>query len=340
MSSATDKTVTVEFNPTATSKQSDVISAATPTKAGCMSAAQAAKLDGINPGGANTLAEDYVAGGGNGGTNNALGDPVLGMNVPLQFRSKIDGANPVDLLEVDTIGGAPKTVTAGTQADGGGRVTVSTVAGVKKIDANANDLQAHGVVTEFIPGSTTRPQIYPAAVDRMFLMQRRMTTSTPTGNTGLAYRPNANPDLDTIFFYLNGNPAIFWGLINGRRGFFPVPQGVDADTATLGDEITAAVEYGFFKIVGRFFSTPEGGTLASAATITPTRSAHVVSGVAAIGTITVPYPTFCGVVDLVPTGAWTWTNAGNIAIAGTAVVGRTVSMRYMPSTGKWYPSYV
>jgi hypothetical protein len=44
MSTATETSVTVVFDPTAINKQADVIGAATPTRAGVMTAAQAADL--------------------------------------------------------------------------------------------------------------------------------------------------------------------------------------------------------------------------------------------------------------------------------------------------------
>jgi hypothetical protein len=66
----------------------------------------------------------------------------------------------------------------------------------------------------------------------------------------------------------------------------------------------------------------------------------VVSGTAAMVDITVPFPGFQGRITLLPTGAFTWTAAGNIAVLGTAVVGRALDFVYNPVTAKWYPSYV
>lgn len=66
----------------------------------------------------------------------------------------------------------------------------------------------------------------------------------------------------------------------------------------------------------------------------------VVGTVAAIVNITVPYPTFQGRITLLPTSAFTWTAAGNIALAGTAVVGKALDFIYNPITAKWYPSYI
>ena len=83
-------------------------------------------------------------------------------------------------------------------------------------------------------------------------------------------------------------------------------------------------------------------TVASAATIAPTAPITFISGTAAIVTITAPSPISAGggAVVLIPTGAFTWTTAGNIAVAGTAVVSRTLTMTYDATTTKWYPSYV
>lgn len=76
-----------------------------------------------------------------------------------------------------------------------------------------------------------------------------------------------------------------------------------------------------------------------AGTNTFTYPRTVVSGTEAMVTITVPYPSFQGRITLYPTAAFTGTNAGNIAIAFTAVVGRALDLDYNPYTAKWYPSY-
>lgn len=83
-----------------------------------------------------------------------------------------------------------------------------------------------------------------------------------------------------------------------------------------------------------------GIDIASAATVAPVNQMHTVTGTAAIVTITLPYTGFQGTLVFLPTGAFTWTTAGNIAVAGTAVVSRALTMTYNPSTAKFYPSYV
>jgi hypothetical protein len=83
-------------------------------------------------------------------------------------------------------------------------------------------------------------------------------------------------------------------------------------------------------------------TIASAATIAPAAPITFISGTTAVVTITAaaPISTGGGAIALIPTGAFTWTTAGNIAVAGTAVVNRTLTMTYDSTTTKWYPSYV
>ena len=82
-------------------------------------------------------------------------------------------------------------------------------------------------------------------------------------------------------------------------------------------------------------------TIASAATIAPTTQIVFVSGTAAIDTITPPSPISLGggQITLIPTGLFTTTAAGNIALASTAVVSRALIMTYDVTTTKWYPSY-
>ena len=83
-------------------------------------------------------------------------------------------------------------------------------------------------------------------------------------------------------------------------------------------------------------------TVASATTIAPTTPIAFVSGTTAIVTITAPSPISAGggSIILIPTGVFTWTTAGNIALAGIAVVSKALTMTYDATTTKWYPSYI
>ena len=92
---------------------------------------------------------------------------------------------------------------------------------------------------------------------------------------------------------------------------------------------------------GLIATTAAAPTIASATTIAPTEPITFISGTAAIVTITAPSPISSGggKITLIPTGVFTTTNAGNIAIASTAVVGKALTMTYDSTTTKWYPSY-
>ena len=96
------------------------------------------------------------------------------------------------------------------------------------------------------------------------------------------------------------------------------------------------------KTSGLLATTAAAPTIASAATIAPTTQIVIISGTAAVVTITAPAPISAGggTITLIPTGAFTWTTAGNIAVLGTAVVSRALTMTYDVTTTKWYPSYV
>jgi hypothetical protein len=96
------------------------------------------------------------------------------------------------------------------------------------------------------------------------------------------------------------------------------------------------------KFSGLTATTAAAPTIASATTIAPTKPITFISGTTAIVNITAPSPISAGggTIILIPTGAFTWTAAGNIAVLGTAVVNRALSLTYDVTTTKWYPSYV
>ena len=120
-------------------------------------------------------------------------------------------------------------------------------------------------------------------------------------------------------------------------------------TSTGGVNIGASTDPGLGNlnivgatIVGAVTATSAAApTIASATTIAPTKAITFISGVTPIVTITPPSPISLGggTITLIPTGIFTTTIAGNIALASTAVVGRALTMTYDVTTTKWYPSY-
>jgi hypothetical protein len=112
---------------------------------------------------------------------------------------------------------------------------------------------------------------------------------------------------------------------------------------TSGDlsNCTGSPTFTNVKYSGLIATTAAAPTIASATTIAPTTSIAFVSGTTAVVTITAPAPisTGGGSITLIPTGIFTWTTAGNIALAGTAVVSKALTLVYDVTTAKWYPSY-
>jgi len=108
-------------------------------------------------------------------------------------------------------------------------------------------------------------------------------------------------------------------------------QTFTGDQTYLGSQIVAGLRS----------TSAAAPTIASAATIAPTTQIVFISGTAAIDTITPPSPISLGggQITFIPTGIFTTTTAGNIALASTAVVSRALVMTYDVTTTKWYPSY-
>lgn len=111
----------------------------------------------------------------------------------------------------------------------------------------------------------------------------------------------------------------------------------DAAQTFTGDQTYSGSQI----VAGLRATSAAAPTIASAATIAPTTQIVFISGTAAIDTITPPSPISLGggQITLIPTGIFTTTTAGNIALASTAVVSRALTMTYDVTTTKWYPSY-
>ena len=157
----------------------------------------------------------------------------------------------------------------------------------------------------------------------------------------------------------NGNVALGYYAGNyetGSNAFYVNNQ----NRGSSGNDKSLSLMYGTFNttaatqtlaINAKLAVSEITGTRAAATTIAsgtsptiaPTKSITFISGTSAITTITAvtPFDTLgCCTITLIPTGAFTWTTAGNIAVAGTAVVSRALTMTYDSGTSLWYPSYV
>jgi hypothetical protein len=137
----------------------------------------------------------------------------------------------------------------------------------------------------------------------------------------------------------DGNPRAYWNGANATfNGDLTLTGTLSLATLSVVGALSAT------SLTTSTFTALSGGTntIASATSITPVKSINFISGTAAIETIVTqpPITGANGTIILIPTGAFTWTTAGNIAIAGTAVVGKALHMTFSGSTSKWYPSYV
>ena len=86
---------------------------------------------------------------------------------------------------------------------------------------------------------------------------------------------------------------------------------------------------------------PVGSSISSTGvnvTISPTAMIHHITGVGSIQTINLPYAGFTGTMVLIPDAIFTLVTGGNIALAATGVVSRSLLVTYDGSS--WYPSYV
>jgi hypothetical protein len=114
----------------------------------------------------------------------------------------------------------------------------------------------------------------------------------------------------------------------------------DGNVRAYWDSLDATFA-GALRVTDPIGTNAAAPTLASGTVITPMKSISFVSGTSAINII-VPthFAGAGGSIVLIPTGIFTWTTAGNIALAGTAVVNKALTMTYDSATLKWYPSYI
>lgn len=138
-----------------------------------------------------------------------------------------------------------------------------------------------------------------------------------------------------------GNYSGFEAPINQTGSNYIVLSDGDANVRAYWNGADATFNGGL-KLDGLLATNAAAATIASASTIAPTKGITIISGTAAVVTITADADVSStgGSITLIPTGAFTWTTAGNIAVAGTAVVSRALTMTYDSGTTKWYPSYV
>ena len=160
-----------------------------------------------------------------------------------------------------------------------------------------------------------------------FYQQNIVGTATATIGTAYAFYANqaaSNTGVTTNWnFYANGTaPNYFAGSLG-------------IGTTAVGTTASSLV------VKGLTATSAAAPTIASATTIAPTTQIVFISGTTPIATITAPSPISAGggQITLIPTGIFTTTITGNIALASTAIVNKALIMTYDTTTAKWYPSY-
>jgi len=125
------------------------------------------------------------------------------------------------------------------------------------------------------------------------------------------------------------------GLIDGA---LYVGNGTDPNEIPLNQFLGSLAYYDRLPMITFPNVAP---TIASAATIIAQSPVSFVSGTTNIVTIQAPVSMQegGGQITLIPTGLWSTTAAGNIALATTAVLNRALTLTYDSATAKWYPSY-
>lgn len=124
----------------------------------------------------------------------------------------------------------------------------------------------------------------------------------------------------------------------------------DMVTVTTGRVVARCIKGGSSTNIGVFewlgpnvpdSVRPIGANLASAAgVITPTARFQHITGALAVTGITATGFQDGDEYKVIPDGAFTWTTATNIAVAGTAVVNRLLVFKWDATAVKWNPSYV
>lgn len=156
------------------------------------------------------------------------------------------------------------------------------------------------------------------------------TRSTPA----TFYCPNANSAYCQIIFGQSSNA--YDSLVISFVRYSP-NNPTNNMTFSLFNGSTTALTIGGTSITTPLLATTTQTAIASATTIAPTNGLFHVTGTTAVVTMTPPYSSFTGCVNMIPDGAFTTTIAGNFALASTAVVNKQLQECYDGT--KWYPSY-
>lgn len=296
-----------------------------------------------------TTAADWEAGLTDFSTSTGSGSVVL--NTSPSFSTAIDFSTSTFAIGASstagvthnystnaTASGSTKAINFGTGGLSGSTTTINigSSASTTTVTLNASTLTGNTTPMAIFNTSQTTVNAFGAATTLNFGATTGTTTiANATVTLSNATALNINGASPSIVTSSTATASIFntnalTGQLFGAATAITI--GANTGTTTINNSIVAK---------GLIATGAVAPTIASATTIAPTTPIVFISGTTPIATITAPSPisTTGGQVVLIPTGAFTTTTAGNIAIASTAVVSRTLTMTYDATTTKWYPSY-
>lgn len=138
------------------------------------------------------------------------------------------------------------------------------------------------------------------------------------------------------------------GLPNWYRSYDPAGGCVTASTyisphvnvLTGAEFLCSPITLSWVAGFGNFASPPAvtAAVASAAGAITPSGPLFHVTGALAITGFTLAIGQVGGTFTIIPDGTFTWTTAGNIGIAGTAVVNRPLTFTWDATNSKWVPS--
>jgi len=231
------------------------------------------------------------------------------------------GYADVELTNTSTIGAAYYNVTNNALRISNGS-TFSLIGGGATLGTNSftgNQTVNSSTVTTVTNGTLN-------VIDNEVLQTR----STPA----TFYCPNANSSYCQIIFGQSSNA--YDSMVMSFVRYSP-NNPTNNVTFGLFNSASIALTIGGAGITTPLLATTTQTAIASATTIAPTNGLFHVTGTIAIATITIPYASYTGCINIIPDGVFTTTTAGNIALASVAVVSKQLQLCYDGT--KWYPSY-
>lgn len=211
-------------------------------------------------------------------------------------------------------------------------VTVSATGSDSNIDISLAPKGTGGVKVG--AGTLANPALrFTSATSGFFENTTNQVTWSAGGGSGVTFNGGVNIFPSWLFG---------WGSSDSRSALDTSIARPAAGLVDIGNGNTCATTTNCRDLRLRF-QVDTVGTVASATTIAPANRINHITGTTAIVTITAPAnfaaTGFGGCIELIPDAAFTTTTGGNIALASTATLNRTMEMCYDNGTTKWYPSY-